>query len=155
MPSISMRPAVGSSTPRIILIVVVLPAPFGPRRPTISLRPTSNEILSTATVEPYVFESSETCRTLAAGWEPIITQEQDSSGDQVFAVSPSPFTNRLMHHATSSCHLDRRRSRGAQRASQPAAEILSVAKELDPGSVSATMRIRGIFPMLYVLAAVF
>ena len=35
-PPISIRPAVGSRTPRIMLIVVVLPAPFGPTSPTIS-----------------------------------------------------------------------------------------------------------------------
>ena len=35
-PSITIRPAVGSSTPRIMLMVVVLPAPFGPSSPTIS-----------------------------------------------------------------------------------------------------------------------
>jgi hypothetical protein len=35
-----------------MLIVVVLPAPLGPRRPTISLRLTSNEMRSTATFSP-------------------------------------------------------------------------------------------------------
>ena len=37
-PSMRIEPAVGSSTPRIMLMVVVLPAPFGPSRPTISPR---------------------------------------------------------------------------------------------------------------------
>ena len=35
-PSISMRPALGCNTPSTMLIVVVLPAPLGPSRPTIS-----------------------------------------------------------------------------------------------------------------------
>jgi len=44
------------------------------------------------------------------------------------------------------CHLDRSRSRGAQRASEPAAEILSVAKELDPENVPGAMPAQGILP---------
>jgi hypothetical protein len=47
-----MVPAVGSSTPRIMLMVVVFPAPFGPSSPTISPRATSNDTPSTATVAP-------------------------------------------------------------------------------------------------------
>ena len=47
-----MAPEVGSRTPRIMLMVVVFPAPFGPSKPTISLRFTSNETPSTATVSP-------------------------------------------------------------------------------------------------------
>src|SRR5512140_672987 len=43
-------PELGSRTPRIMLMVVVFPAPLGPRRPTISFRPTSNEMPSTAIV---------------------------------------------------------------------------------------------------------
>src|SRR5271166_6721387 len=45
-------PAVGSSTPRIMLIVVVLPAPFGPKSPTISPGETWNETPSTALTAP-------------------------------------------------------------------------------------------------------
>ncbi len=47
-----IAPASGASTPKIMLIVVVFPAPFGPSSPTISFRATSNEIPSTATVSP-------------------------------------------------------------------------------------------------------
>ena len=66
IPSMRITPSVGSSTPRIMLIVVVLPAPFGPSSPTISPAPTSNETLSTATVPRYCFrnpftESGFTC----------------------------------------------------------------------------------------------
>src|SRR5512147_2883370 len=59
-PSMRMTPEVGSSTPRIMLMVVVLPAPLGPSRPTISLRRTSNEMPSTASVAPYAFLRSLT-----------------------------------------------------------------------------------------------
>jgi hypothetical protein len=48
----AMRPVSAASTPRIILIVVVLPAPFGPSRPTISLRRTAKEMPSTACEGP-------------------------------------------------------------------------------------------------------
>src|ERR1700733_14149118 len=61
--STRMVPEVGSSTPRIMLMVDVLPAPFGPRSPTISLRFTSKETPSTATVAPYCLRRSRTERT--------------------------------------------------------------------------------------------
>jgi hypothetical protein len=51
-PSIDTLPEVGSSTPSTMLIVVVLPAPLGPKSPTISPRATRNETSSTATVSP-------------------------------------------------------------------------------------------------------
>src|SRR6266550_3072206 len=66
MPSMTIDPEVGVSTPRIMLIVVVLPAPFGPSSPTISLRATWNDTRSTATTfDPYTFRRLETCRTRA------------------------------------------------------------------------------------------
>src|SRR5271154_3856182 len=48
MPSISILPEVGESTPSTMLMVVVLPAPLGPSRPTISPAPTSKLTSSTA-----------------------------------------------------------------------------------------------------------
>jgi hypothetical protein len=51
---ISTSPLVGCNTPSIMLMVVVLPAPFGPSRPTISPGFTVNESSSSATIEPYV-----------------------------------------------------------------------------------------------------
>src|SRR5271157_2604778 len=62
-PAIQIFPEAGASTPRIILMVVVLPAPFGPKSPTISLRPTSNEMPSTASISPYVLDSCVTDKT--------------------------------------------------------------------------------------------
>src|SRR5881409_2842414 len=63
MPSIRTEPLVGSRTPRMMLMVVVLPAPLGPSKPTISFRATSNEIPWTAVVSPYFFDSDCTLRT--------------------------------------------------------------------------------------------
>ncbi len=51
--SIATVPAVGSSTPSITLMVVVLPAPLGPSSPTISPRPTVNETSSSAVTPAY------------------------------------------------------------------------------------------------------
>src|SRR5271165_78611 len=59
----AIRPAVGSSTPRIILIVVVLPAPLGPKSPTISPADTWKEIRSTARREPKDLARRSTERT--------------------------------------------------------------------------------------------
>ena len=48
-------PAVGGRNPVRIRIVVVLPAPLGPRKPTIWPFSTSNEMSLTATVRAYRF----------------------------------------------------------------------------------------------------
>ena len=45
-------PAVGLTNPKSIRMVVVLPAPFGPTKPQIVPRGTSNEIWSTAFLSP-------------------------------------------------------------------------------------------------------
>src|SRR3984885_8049283 len=66
-PSISICPALGSSTPRIILIVVVLPAPFGPSKPTISPGATWKLTPSTARTSPNDFSRRSTERTQGAG----------------------------------------------------------------------------------------
>src|SRR5207248_3182916 len=64
--SIRTCPEVGSRTPRIMLMVVVLPAPFGPSSPTISCRRTSNEISSTARTSPYRLQRRSTDSTVIA-----------------------------------------------------------------------------------------
>jgi hypothetical protein len=46
------EPRVGRSRPRISRIVVVLPAPFGPRKPVINPGSTRNDSRSTATLSP-------------------------------------------------------------------------------------------------------
>src|SRR4029453_4542596 len=59
-PSISTRPAVGLSRPAIIRIVVVLPAPLGPRKPWISPGGPSRLTPCTATKSPYFLTRSWT-----------------------------------------------------------------------------------------------
>src|SRR5580700_8786342 len=51
-PATHAFPAVGASKPHRIRIVVDFPAPLGPRKPKISPRFTSSEMLSTATKSP-------------------------------------------------------------------------------------------------------
>src|SRR3974377_2210359 len=63
----AIRPAVGSSTPRISSIVVVLPAPLGPSRPTISPGDTWNDTPSTAFRVPKDLARRSTARTGGAG----------------------------------------------------------------------------------------
>src|SRR5437899_3198811 len=62
-PKIVARPEVGCRRVVSILIVVVLPAPFGPRKPKTSERSISNATRSTATLSPKRFESSWTRMT--------------------------------------------------------------------------------------------
>src|SRR3954465_4461117 len=58
-PRISMDPLVGSSSPVRQPIVVLLPDPFGPRKPNIDPLGTSSERFSTATTVPYCFTRFE------------------------------------------------------------------------------------------------
>ena len=51
----SVRPAVGRAIPTIALSAVVLPAPFGPRKPVTEPGRTLNDSSSTATSSPYRF----------------------------------------------------------------------------------------------------
>lgn len=51
-PRMSISPAVLRSKEEIILIVVLLPAPFAPRKPKISPSRTLSDILSTAMKSP-------------------------------------------------------------------------------------------------------
>src|SRR6266852_9903565 len=53
-------PEVGGRKQVSLLMVVVLPAPFGPRKPTIWPFSTSNEMWSTAVFRAYLFVSSLT-----------------------------------------------------------------------------------------------
>jgi hypothetical protein len=53
-----MRPDVGFSSPAIMRSVVVLPAPFGPRKPWISPGRTSKLTPSTAVKRPYCLTRS-------------------------------------------------------------------------------------------------
>ncbi len=54
-PHTRTEPAVGDRKPVIIFIVVDLPAPFGPRKPSTCPASTLNEMSSTAVKAPYRF----------------------------------------------------------------------------------------------------
>src|SRR5262249_38837580 len=56
-PASRARPLVGGRNVVRIRIVVVLPAPFGPSRPTISPLPTAKLIPSTASTSPYCLDN--------------------------------------------------------------------------------------------------
>src|SRR5690349_11819300 len=58
-PRISMNPAVGSRRPVRQPMVVLLPEPFGPRKPNIEPLGTSSDRFSTATTVPYFFTRLE------------------------------------------------------------------------------------------------
>ena len=51
-PQTEAVPDVGARKPVIIFMVVDLPAPLGPRKPSTSPRPTAKETSSTATIGP-------------------------------------------------------------------------------------------------------
>src|SRR5438045_94496 len=64
-PAMRSAPALGGKTPARIRIVVVLPAPLGPRKPTISPAATSKEMPRSASTAPKDLVSSRTA--MAAG----------------------------------------------------------------------------------------
>ena len=64
-PATLADPLVGGMYPVRIRIVVVFPAPLGPRKPRISPLGTSNEMSSTAVMRPYCFVR---CSTLITAW---------------------------------------------------------------------------------------
>src|SRR2546429_9474954 len=67
-PATVALPELGGRKHVSILIVVVLPAPFGPRKPTIWPFSTSNEMVSTAVVRAYLFVSSLTLIIVFSIW---------------------------------------------------------------------------------------
>src|SRR5690349_8717093 len=82
-------PALGGRKQVSTRMVVVFPAPFGPRKPTICLFSTSNEILSTAIVRAYrlvrpstlimlVYQTKQT-RSLPFGYERALQKELRNS----------------------------------------------------------------------------
>src|SRR6266851_4566006 len=64
MPSTLISPAVGSSSPSSMAMVVVLPAPLPPSSPSTVPRGTAKVRSSTATTSPYTLRR---CRTLMEG----------------------------------------------------------------------------------------
>jgi hypothetical protein len=64
-PNSERLPLVGRSRPSINRMVVVLPAPFGPRKPNVSPARTENEMLSIPRRRPYRLVSSRASMTVA------------------------------------------------------------------------------------------
>src|ERR1043166_6716602 len=86
------------STPRIMLMVVVLPAPLGPTRPTISPGQTWKVIPSTARTSAYVLQRPSTDRIrvgLVRGWsiaaEVRVRHDPNGSPAPLHRRSAAPF----------------------------------------------------------------
>src|SRR5215471_9462869 len=71
-PLMVMRPAVGLSSPAIMRMVVVLPAPLGPRNPWISPGATERLTPSTAVKAPYFLTSDSTAIMGSGGLPPAV-----------------------------------------------------------------------------------
>ena len=74
-PATSRWPLVAGSSPHSMRKVVVLPAPFGPSRPKISPRATSNEVLATAVKSP---KRRTRSRTTITGPSPPFLADADA-----------------------------------------------------------------------------
>ncbi len=72
-------------------MVVVFPAPLGPRRPTISFRPTSNEIPSTAIVSWKTRRNRETESTFGVTFTPQSGPVPKVTASQVLCLMKVPF----------------------------------------------------------------
>src|SRR3989442_2337742 len=70
MPATCASPEVGRSSVQRMLIVVVLPAPLGPRKPKTSPCSTARSIPRTASMSPYVFTRPLTSITAATALFP-------------------------------------------------------------------------------------
>src|SRR5688572_27341487 len=68
MPLTRTVPAVGRERPAMMRMVVVLPAPFGPRKPKISPAAASRVSRSTAVKSPYLFVRSRISIIRTAGY---------------------------------------------------------------------------------------
>ena len=79
-PSTRTSPEVGSDSPARMRMVVVLPAPFGPRKPKISPRRTWSEMPSTAVKSPYFFVRS----WIAIMESDVITSAEEREGSPAF-----------------------------------------------------------------------
>ena len=71
-PWISARPAVGRAIPTIAFSAVVLPAPFGPRKPVTAPGRTLNDKSSTATSSPYRFVRPSTVIAATTGGTRVV-----------------------------------------------------------------------------------
>src|SRR6266850_3563844 len=92
-PLIVIRPLVGLSRPAMMRMVVVLPAPFGPRKPWISPGSTERLTPSTAVKEPYFLTSASTAimrsgRLRPAMGRAVALGEGEVQGPQVLRRPP-------------------------------------------------------------------
>src|SRR5438270_12606515 len=71
-PLMATRPAVGLRRPATMRMVVVLPAPLGPRKPWISPAGTERLTPSTAVKDPYVLTSPSTSIMPSGGQRPAV-----------------------------------------------------------------------------------
>src|SRR5712691_3512165 len=92
-PLMVTRPLVGLSRPAIIRMVVVLPAPLGPRKPWISPGSTERLTPSTAVKEPYVLTRASTAIMASGRLRPAMGRavalgEGEVEGAQVLGRPP-------------------------------------------------------------------
>ncbi len=86
-PATVAEPAVGIASVHSMLIVVVLPAPFGPRNPKVSPRKTSNSTPATATRSPNRFSSPRTEMTESGVAAPV-SPRRPTPGSSGLASEP-------------------------------------------------------------------
>src|SRR5262245_31955778 len=79
LPLMSTRPAVGRASPTIILSAVVLPAPFGPRKPVTAPARTANDRSSTARTAPKRFVRPSTTIGAAIGETRVVFMQTGSA----------------------------------------------------------------------------
>src|SRR3954469_1812058 len=116
-----MRPLLGSSTPRIMLMVVVLPAPLGPSSPTISPGAIENDRSSTASVPPYALRRFETSRidikkkgevsSTAPGELALRSFRVEAEGRRLLLILVQDFLHRILLLAAKSLDLNNRLGR--------------------------------------------
>src|SRR5712691_10148074 len=93
-------PEVGGRKQVSILMVVVLPAPFGPRKPTIWPFSTSNEMWSTAVFRAYLFVSS---LTLIIRFVFLVVRCPVLNVPQVAGIIFERFENNILKTREASC----------------------------------------------------
>src|SRR5258708_17795244 len=94
-PLMVIRPLVGLSSRAMMRMVVVLPAPFGPRKPWISPGSTERLTPSTAVKEPYVLTRASTAIMASGRLRPAMGRavalgDGEVGGAQVLGPPPDP-----------------------------------------------------------------
>src|SRR6266850_975923 len=102
-PLMVIRPRVGLSSPAMMRMVVVLPAPLGPRNPWISPGSTERLTPSTAVKEPYVLTSASTAIMASGRLRPamglvVALGDGELEGPQVLGRPPDQERRRARLH---------------------------------------------------------